>query len=144
MLQVGVVCFVRAEAHPGCILLGRRLARHSDGNPKGQGTFAAPGGHLEFGEDIITAAQREVREECGVSLHNAALSATFNVIDAPSHYHFIVLAVVGDIHEVSSREPVNAEPSKCEGWFWHEWQQPLPQPTFQSLVVARDQAFSPF
>lgn len=54
-MGVGVGCFVINErAHPGCILLGQRIG--SDGS----GTWALPGGHLEFGEEFADTARREV------------------------------------------------------------------------------------
>jgi ADP-ribose pyrophosphatase YjhB (NUDIX family) len=41
------------------VLLGQRRGSH------GAGDYAAPGGHLEYGESFETAVRREVREETG-------------------------------------------------------------------------------
>ena len=40
-VRVGVAVFIVKE---GCVLIGKRLSKH------GNGTFALPGGHLEFGK----------------------------------------------------------------------------------------------
>ncbi len=42
------------------ILLGQRKGAH------GAGTWATPGGHLEFGESVKACATRELLEETGL------------------------------------------------------------------------------
>ena len=48
----------------GKILLGQRKNAH------GEGTWAFPGGHLEFGESLEACAAREVLEETGLVLND--------------------------------------------------------------------------
>jgi 8-oxo-dGTP diphosphatase len=106
----------------GRVLLGRRRGSH------GAGYFAAPGGHIEFGESFEEAAQREVREETGLEITNLRLLSVGNYIfkraDGSRHYidvDFICAAPEG--------EPVLREPEKCAGWDWYDLDN-LPQPLF--------------
>ena len=56
---VGVAVIVIRD---GRVLLGRRKGAHGDG------TWALPGGHLEYFEAIEDCARREVFEETGLSI----------------------------------------------------------------------------
>ena len=65
---VGVVCFREEE-----VLLIRR------GTPPKQGEWSLPGGRVEPGEPVRTAALRELKEETGV---DAVLVDLVDVVDA--------------------------------------------------------------
>jgi 8-oxo-dGTP diphosphatase len=56
--QVGVGVIIVRD---GKILLGLRRSH-------GAGTWALPGGHLEWGETVESCARREVKEETGLYL----------------------------------------------------------------------------
>jgi len=106
----------------GMVLLGKRLGSH------GAGYFAAPGGHIEFGESFEHAARREVREETGLEIENLRLLTVGNYLfsrtNGDRHYIDVDFAC-----ESPAGEVILKEPDKCEGWQWYELDQ-LPEPLF--------------
>eukprot|EP00047_Mylnosiga_fluctuans_P021166 m.101305 g.101305 ORF g.101305 m.101305 type:complete len:350 (-) comp8784_c0_seq5:132-1181(-) len=131
--QVGVGAVVTSRAHPGCILVGRRL---QDG-----GHYALPGGHLEIGESLEACARRETKEECGLTLGRVYPGPTLNVVgstpSAPA-YHYVVLFTQAE----TDGEPTALEPEKCDAWEWHPWVS-LPQPRFVTLERLIESGFAP-
>ena len=57
-VKVGVGVLVRDKE--GKVVLIKRTGSH------GEGTWAPPGGHVDFGESVIETGRREVREEAGI------------------------------------------------------------------------------
>ena len=114
----------------GRVLLGRRLGSH------GKGTWAFPGGHLEFGEDVETCARREVLEETGLTIDAVARGPFTSDVFAGERKHHVTIFVVAFVADGGAREPQLREPDKCAEWRWFPWSA-LPQPLFapvQSLV----------
>ena len=154
--KVGVGVLITSGS---CVLLGKRIGA------AGSGTWAPPGGHLEFGESWDECARREVFEETGLSVDNVRVGTALNVVDEPTGYHYVSVFMVAEAPpdaEVSrsvarnpgsicilthsgpmSGQPVNAEPNKCEGWHWCEWSD-LPSPLFKTLEQLRAIGFDPF
>lgn len=64
------------------------------------GTWALPGGHLEFGETFEECAAREILEETGLALEDLRfLTATNNVMKAENKHYITIFmggTVVGD------------------------------------------------
>ena len=109
--------------HNGLVLLGKRKGSH------GAGTWSAPGGRLEFGEDIEDCARRELAEETGLIASVTELGPYTNDVFREAKEHFLTVFVVArGIQGV----PRNLEPDKCEGWAWFAWDE-LPSPLFLPL-----------
>lgn len=114
--KVGVGVFVFKD---GKVLLGKRKGAH------GEGDWAPPGGHLEFGESVEDCAKRELIEETGLTALSIQTGIWSNdVIDGTKHY--ITLFAVVDQFE---GEPELLEPQKCEEWQWFSVDA-LPSPLF--------------
>ena len=100
-------------------LLGKRIGAH------GEGYYAAPGGHVEFGESLAETAAREVMEECGLRIEKIRLLSVGTYMWGKDK-HYIDVDVVC---EASEGEPQNREPENCAGWAWYDLDN-LPAPLF--------------
>jgi 8-oxo-dGTP diphosphatase len=65
------------------------------------GMFNGVGGHIERGEDVLSAARREVREETGLNLPNLQLRCILHADEGPSKPGVVVFVFSG---QVSQRE----------------------------------------
>lgn len=108
--RVGVGVIVVRD---GQVLVGERLGAH------GAHTWALPGGHLEFGEDVAACAARELAEETGLAIDPAAIG--------PGPY-------TSDLFAAEQRHYVTLEPAKCAQWRWCRWHE-LPRPLFAPLAT---------
>lgn len=91
------------------ILLGKRKNSH------GQGTWATPGGHLEFGETLEKCAKRELFEETGLIAESIKNLWFTNDIHLQEDKHYITIFM---LVEKFSGKLKNLEPEKCECWQW--------------------------
>ena len=118
--RIGVAAIIIRD---GRVLLGKRKGAH------GQGTWAFPGGHLEYGESIEACAQREVFEETGLHITGLRPGPYTNDIFPADNKHYVTLFVMAT---PVAGEPIVKEPQKCETWKWFEWDN-LPTPRFLPL-----------
>jgi 8-oxo-dGTP diphosphatase len=108
-VRVGVATLLLRD---GQLLLGLRKGSH------GAGTWACPGGHLEFGESFEAAAARELAEETGIVLPPTA----FKVYGATNDFfegegkHYVTMFLTA--HCPTGVEPKRLEPEKCAEWRW--------------------------
>ncbi|KAK7275155.1 hypothetical protein RIF29_16264 [Crotalaria pallida] len=124
------------------VLLGRRRSS------VGHSAFALPGGHLEFGESFEECAVREVREETALEIGKGGkvefLTVTNNVmLSEPKKCHYVTIFMRALVDEGGEQVVQNAEPEKCDGWDWYEWDQ-LPHPLFGPLDKMVKAGFDPF
>lgn len=81
------------------VLLGKRKKCY------GEDTWSFPGGHLEFGESLIEAAKREVKEETGLDVDELEFISLNNDIMYGRHAVTIGFKANKFFGEVKSSEP---------------------------------------
>lgn len=118
-VRVGVGVFVlHSSQEPSTnprFLMGKRLNSH------GSGTFALPGGHLEFGETPEDCAIREVLEETGLEISEPKfLTATNDYMPAEGKHYITLFMVCVRKNEEETAQVL--EPHKCESWDWFSWE----------------------
>jgi 8-oxo-dGTP diphosphatase len=128
--RVGVGVIVLRD---GLVLMGERLGAH------GAGTWALPGGHLEFGESVEQCARREVREETGLEIQTLRAGPYTSDVFVAEARHYVTLFVLADS---THGEPQRREPDKCACWRWCRWAE-LPTPLFQPLATLWRSGFVP-
>lgn len=127
---VGVaVIITRGDA----VLLLHRQGAH------GAGTWAPPGGHLEYGETLEECAIRETKEETGIDVADVRFRAITNDVFVADGKHYITIWMEAGL--VAGEPIVNAADEATEvGWF--PWDA-LPQPRFLALQNLLDGAGYP-
>jgi ADP-ribose pyrophosphatase YjhB (NUDIX family)/catechol 2,3-dioxygenase-like lactoylglutathione lyase family enzyme len=128
--RVGVGVFVLRD---GLVLLGLRRGAH------GAGTWALPGGHLEFGETVEHCAVREVLEETGLAVDVVARGPYTNDVFADEGRHYVTVFVLA---QAVHGEPALREPAKCAEWRWCRWSEP-PAPLFPPLAQLHASGYVP-
>lgn len=124
-VKVGVGCWLFNNA--GQVLLGKRLSKH------GTGTWAPPGGHLEFGEEPTTCASRELFEETGLKIppHKFKFFGITNDVFTNENKHYLTVHYFANFDDGVAHFIDVKEPDKCETWQWFNLKK-LPSPLFIS------------
>jgi 8-oxo-dGTP diphosphatase len=105
----------------GKLLFGKRLAKF------GYGFYSIPGGKLEYGETIESAAARELEEETGLKAENFTLAGYTDDTWADRHWVTIYLET-----DTFHGEVKNPEPDKCAGWEFYDTKK-LPDPLWTPI-----------
>lgn len=127
VIRIGIGVFVFRN---GKFLMGRRRNAHGDG------TWSAPGGHLEFGETFEDTAKREVLEETGLKIKNVRFGAVTNDYFKDDDKHYVTIWVLSDWE--SGKEQIT-EPDKFVAMEWRDFDN-LPDPLFlpcQQLLTSQ-------
>jgi 8-oxo-dGTP diphosphatase len=103
------------------------------------GTWAPPGGHLEYGESFEACALREAEEETGLVVRDVSLGTVTSTVYEEEEGHYVSILMVA---QYAGGQPVSTETEKYGEWQWFEWGK-LPQPLFPSLQQAIDAGFNP-
>lgn len=128
--RVGVGVIVLRD---GLVLLGERIGAH------GAGTWALPGGHLEFGESVEQCAWREVLEETGLDVQLIGPGPYTSDVFVDEQRHYVTLFVLA---RSARGEPRRCEPHKCARWQWRRWSE-MPMPLFAPLRTLRASGYVP-
>lgn len=115
MPRVGVLALVR---HGRNVLLVRRA------NPPDAGLWGFPGGRVEAGETLFHAAERELKEETGLT---ARALRTVEVFDSLHHtpdgtlaFHYVIVAVLCEDTAPAPTPPEAADDALDARWFSYE------------------------
>ncbi len=106
LVGVGVILFNEYDE----ILLGERKNSH------GSGTFAPPGGHLEYGESFEKCASRELKEETNLTITNFTFLDITNNIFEENNKHYVTIFMQNHISK--NAVITNMEPDKTSAWLW--------------------------
>ncbi|MBI5061195.1 MAG: NUDIX domain-containing protein [Candidatus Aenigmarchaeota archaeon] len=128
--KVGIGVYIIRD---GKVLLLKRKGAH------GEGSWCAPGGHLEFGESWEDCAKREVTEEAGIEITNVRFFAVTNDIFEEENKHYITIALLADY---VSGEARRMEPEKCMDIGWFSWSE-LPKSLFLPVRNLMEQGLDP-
>ena len=111
------------------VMNGDRVLLIKRANVHGAGTWAPPGGHMDFGESIEQCAMRETKEETDVDITDAKFRVITNDVFEAEHKHYITIWVEA---KYVSGEPKVSAPEEETEVSWFTWDA-LPEPLFLPL-----------
>jgi len=69
-------------------------------NPPAEACWAIPGGRVQLGETLQEAAEREIKEETGITIRTRDMVCTFEVIerddDGQVRFHYVIIDFAAD------------------------------------------------
>jgi 8-oxo-dGTP diphosphatase len=119
-VRVGLAVFICKN---GKFLMMKRCGSH------GSGTWAPPGGHVEFGESFEDTACREAKEETGLTLKNVQFGTVTNDPLLSDNKHYVTIWMLSEV--AGGKEQI-MEPSKCDDMQWCDVAS-LPSPRYSTI-----------
>lgn len=122
-----------------CVIRDGKVLLHKRKGGNSHGTWAFPGGHLEFGEEFAEGALRELAEEAGpiITTEPEFWTVANTLCSDDKHYVLIIMKA----NWISGEAKV-MEPHKCFCWEWHSWDD-LPSPLLAGNQDLVDRGLSP-
>ena len=106
VVAIGAIVF-----HDECVLLVKRK------NPPSAGQWAIPGGKVKLGESLQAAAEREIREETGITIKALRPVYTFELIEKDPQgsvlYHYVIIDLLA---EYVAGQPSPADDASAAAW----------------------------
>jgi 8-oxo-dGTP diphosphatase len=109
------------------------LKKRSKKSKNEVGFWQQLGGSIDYGEKVINAVRREIKEEAGIEIKIWGLLPHTDQILNKDKQHWLAVNYLADI---KSGDVKNMEPEKCDKMFWFSFKK-LPkkigQPTRESI-----------
>ena len=104
-----------------CVIIRKRedfeillITRKKPG--KFQGKHAFPGGHIDYNEDPMTSALRELEEECGLKGCNPKLLTVRGAPERDDRYHMISIVYLVELQD-DNQEPTAQDDAASAAWY---------------------------
>jgi len=79
--------------------------------------YELPGGHIDFGEDMVAGLKREIQEEFGMSIHVGDPFAVFTYTNPVKGSHSIEVVYFAEFEAALEQIKLNPEDHATFGWF---------------------------
>lgn len=109
---IGVGCGAIILNDKNQVLLMQRSSK-ANNEP---GYWTKPGGTVEFGEKVVDAVKREIKEEVGIEIKcTKFLGYTDHITEDGQHW-----VALNYLAQIVNGEPENLEPEKCDAVQWFD------------------------